>query len=117
MLGLGDEVGRHENRIGRLPKPDPIPANPAERDDFLQRATRQLVSLYDEDIASLSGTGGLLPLGILQCLASASLDPASTPDTAARCREAVEAFGTTILSSAMVDPLDGGVYSSRRGNS
>ena len=112
-----NSVMDHEGRIGRLPKPDPIPANPAERDDFLQRATRQLVSLYDEDIASLSGTGGLLPLGILQCLASASLDPASTPDTAARCREAVEAFGTTILSSAMVDPLDGGVYSSRRGNS
>jgi uncharacterized protein YyaL (SSP411 family) len=112
-----NSVMDHEGRIGRLPKPDPIPANPAERDDFLQRATRQLVSLYDEDIASLSGTGGLLPLGILQCLASASLDPASTPDTAARCREAVETFGTTILSSAMVDPLDGGVYSSRRGNS
>jgi uncharacterized protein YyaL (SSP411 family) len=107
----------HEGRIGRLAKPDPIPANPAERDDFLQRATRQLVSLFDEDIGSLSGTGGLLPLGTLQCLASASLDPATAPDTAARCREAVKAFGTTILSSSMVDPLDGGVYSSRRGNS
>ena len=112
-----NSVMDHEGRIGRLPKPDPIPANLAERDDFLQRATRQLVSLYDEDISSLSGTGGLLPLGVLQCLASASLDPATAPDTAARCKEAVEAFGTTILSSAMVDPLDGGVYSSRRGNS
>lgn len=107
----------HENRVARLPKPDPVPASPAERDDFLQRATRQLVSLYDADIGSLSGTGGLLPLGILQCLASASLDPATAPDTAARCREAVKAFGNTVLTSAMVDPLDGGVYSSRRGNS
>ena len=107
----------HENRIARLPKPDPIPANPAERDEFLHRATRQLVSLYDEDIGSLSGTGGLLPLGILQCLASASLDPATPPDIAARCRAAVKAFGSTVLTSAMVDPLDGGIYSSRRGNS
>lgn len=107
----------HANRIARLPKPDPIPAGPAERDEFLSRATRQLVSLYDEDIGSLSGTGGLLPLGILQCLASASLDPVTPPETAARCRDAVEAFGTNLLTSAMVDPLDGGVYSSRRGNS
>lgn len=107
----------HDNRVARSPKPDPIPANPAERDDFLSRATRQLVSLYDEDIGSLSGTGGLLPLGILQCLASASLDPATPPDTAKRCREAVKAFGSTVLASAMVDPLDGGIYSSRRGNS
>lgn len=107
----------HDNRVGRLPMPDPIPTKPSDRDDFLRLATRQLVSLYDEDISTLSGTGGLLPLGILQCLASASLDPATAPDSAARCREAVTAFGTAILSSAMIDPLDGGIYSSRRGNS
>jgi uncharacterized protein YyaL (SSP411 family) len=107
----------HGNRLTRLPKPDPLPTGPAERDEFLRRATRQLSSLYDDDIGTLSGTGGLLPIGILQCLASASLDPASSPDIATRCRKAVQAFGSTVLSSAMVDPLDGGVYSSRRGNS
>lgn len=105
----------HANRLTRLPAPDQAPANSGERDEFLRRATRQLVSLYDEDIGSLSGTGGLLPLGILQCLASAALDPATPPDIALRSREAVEAFGTAILLSPMIDPLDGGVYSSRRG--
>ena len=105
----------HANRLARLPKPDSAPANPAERDEFLRRATRQLVSLYDEDIGTLSGTGGLLPLGVLQCLASAVLDPATPPDIARRSQEAVRTFGAAILQSPMVDPLDGGVYSSRRG--
>jgi uncharacterized protein YyaL (SSP411 family) len=107
----------HGNRTKRQPAQDPVPDSIAVRDDFLNRATRQLVSLYDEDIGMLSGTGGLLPLGTLQCLASASLDPATSPEIATRCREAVNTFGANVLNSAMVDPLDGGVYSSRRGNS
>jgi uncharacterized protein YyaL (SSP411 family) len=107
----------HANRLGRMPAADLKPTDPAQRDEYLQRATRQLVSLYDEDIGTLSGTGGLLPLGVLQCLASASLDPLTPPGLADRCRDAVAAFGNSVLTSAMVDPLDGGVYSSRRGNS
>ncbi len=107
----------HANRASHLPPQDPLAGSVTERDDFLNRATRQLVSLYDQDIGMLSGTGGLLPLGILQCLASASLDPATSPEIAAKCREAVTSFGTKVFNSAMVDPLDGGVYSNRRGNS
>lgn len=107
----------HAKRLEKLPLPDPIPASTAERDEILVRTTRKLVSLYDADTNSISGTGGLLPLGMLQCLASASLDPHTPPDIAKRCREAVLGFGSSILSSAMVDPLDGGVYSTRRGNS
>ena len=114
---LRNSAADHANRIARLPVADLKPATTEERDAYLQRATRQLVSLYDEDIGALSGTGGLLPLGILQCLASAALDPLTPPDLAARSREAVSAFGGNILSSAMIDPLDGGIYSSRRGNS
>jgi uncharacterized protein YyaL (SSP411 family) len=107
----------HENRLGRLPKPDAIPATAAERDALLARALRQLASFYEEDTGTMSGAGGLLPLGILQCLASASLDPGTPAETARRSREIVGAFGRSILYSAMVDPLDGGVYSSRRGGS
>jgi uncharacterized protein YyaL (SSP411 family) len=114
---LGNSRLDHANRVARLQPPDEVPANPQARDELLLRATRQLVSLYDADIGTLSGTGGLLPLGILQCLASASLDPAYPPDLAARSREAGKAFGDTVLSSAMIDPLDGGVYTSRQGNS
>lgn len=107
----------HANRLARLPQPDKEAAGAAERADFLNRAARQLVSQYDPDIGTLAGTGGLLPLGILQCLASASQDPALSAELAGRCGEAVKAFSTHVLESAMVDPLDGGIYSSRRGNS
>lgn len=107
----------HANRLTRLPGADPSPADPAERDALLVRTARKLANLYDEDINSVSGTGGLLPLGMLQCLASASLDPNTPPDIAKRCREAVKGFGSSLLKSAMVDPLDGGLYSSRRGSS
>lgn len=106
----------HANRLARLVAPQPK-IQTAGRDRALRAATRQLVSLYDEDIGSLAGTGGLLPLGTLQCLASASLDPSTAPDIADRCRAAVKAFGASVLNSPMVDPLDGGVYSSRRGPS
>lgn len=105
----------HENRLARLPSPDPSPANSGERDEFLRRATRQLVSLYDADLGTLAGTGGLLPLGILQCLASASQDPITPQETLNRAREASAKLAAAILYSPMVDPLDGGLYSSRRG--
>lgn len=102
----------HAQRLDRLAKTEPpIPAT--ERERVLRAATRQLVSLFDEDVGSLAGTGGLLPVGSLQCLASAALDPGTPPDLAARCRAAVGAFGGTLLASAMIDPLDGGIYSSR----
>lgn len=106
----------HAQRLDRLGKTDP-PIAAADRERVLRSATRQLVSLFDEDVGSLAGTGGLLPVGSLQCLASAALDPATAPDIAARCRAAVKAFGATVLNGPMVDPLDGGVYSSRRGPS
>ncbi|WP_367873720.1 DUF255 domain-containing protein [Luteolibacter sp. Populi] len=104
----------HDARVLRLQTADAIPADPAARDALLARAVRQLLSLYEPDTGVMSGAGGLLPVGILQCLASASLDPDTPPEISKRCREVVAAFGHPLLASAMVDPLDGGVYSSRR---
>lgn len=107
----------HENRMKRLPAPDKSPATPEERDAMMGRTARKLANLYDEDIKSMFGTGGLLPLGLMQCLSSTSLDPNTPPDIAKRCSEAVKAFSGSVLNSPMVDPLDGGIYSSRRGSS
>ena len=107
----------HENRMKRLPEPDPSPAHAAERDATIARTARKLANLYDADIKSMFGTGGLLPLGLMQCLSSTSLDPNTPPDIARRCSSAVKAFSGVVLNSAMVDPLDGGIYSSRRGSS
>lgn len=106
----------HENRMKRLPEPDPSPASPEERAAIMMRTSRKLANLYDEDIKSMFGTGGLLPLGLMQCLSSTSLDPNTPPDIAKRCSNAVTAFSASVLNSAMVDPLDGGIYSSRRGS-
>jgi uncharacterized protein YyaL (SSP411 family) len=106
----------HERRLTQLAPPDAV-ADAAARDAFLIRTTRQLMSQYEPDIGILSGTGGLFPLGSLQCLASSSNDPAIAAEVAGRCREAVAAFGKHVLFSSMVDPLDGGVFSTRRGNS
>ncbi|RYF99622.1 MAG: hypothetical protein EON94_10985, partial [Caulobacteraceae bacterium] len=104
----------HDMRVARLVPPDAV-ADAATRDAFLIRATRQLNSQYEADIGIISGSGGLFPLGILQCLASSANDPAIPADVAKRSREAVTAFGNHVLQSAMVDPLDGGVYSVRLG--
>jgi uncharacterized protein YyaL (SSP411 family) len=106
----------HEKRLSLLIPPDAV-ADAAARDAFLIRTTRQLMSQYEPDIGILSGVVGLFPLGSLQCLASSSKDPAIPADVAGRCREAVAAFSKHVLFSAMVDPLDGGVFSVRRGNS
>lgn len=114
---LGNSALDHQNRVKRLPARDAAPVDANERTGYLRAATRQLASQYDADIGTLSGTGGLFPLGILQCLASASLDPDTPPELAKRCREAVASFSAIVIRSAMVDPLDGGIYSARMGNS
>ena len=113
---MRNSAADHKTRLGRLQGPDPLPASPAERDANLLRGVRQLASLYDADTGVVAGAGGLLPMGILQCLASASLDPDTPPELSRRSREIVASLSKTLLWSAMVDPLDGGVYSSRRGN-
>ena len=104
----------HDMRVARLLPADAV-ADAATRDAFLIRTTRQLNSQYEADIGVISGSGGLLPLGLLQCLASSANDPAIPADVAKRSREAVTAFGKHVLQSAMIDPLDGGVYSMRLG--
>jgi uncharacterized protein len=113
---LRNSKADHQKRVTQIIPPDAV-ADSTARDAFLIRMTRQLISQYEPDIGILSGTGGLFPLGSLQCLASSSHDPAIPADVAGRCREAVAAFSKHLLSSAMVDPLDGGLYSTRRGNS
>ncbi|MCW1887741.1 DUF255 domain-containing protein [Luteolibacter flavescens] len=106
----------HARRMSRIPQPDAV-ADAATRDAFLLRTTRQMISQYDQDIGTLSGTGGLFPIGSLQFLALAANSPTIPQDIAARSREAVSAFGHQVLRSAMVDPLDGGVYTTRMGPS
>ena len=81
------------------------------------RSIRQLASLYDPYSRSFDEAGGLFPSGALELLATAAVHPG----IAGRCPlaepETTRDLLKDLLPSAMFDPLDGGVFSSRRGNS
>lgn len=117
---MSDSSTKNELRAERAPhapQPDPVIADRAERLDLYRQAVRRLTSFYDEDVSQLSGAGGLFPLGTLKTLSDASHHP-ELPET---LREQAVATRDGILGSlmrsAMFDPLDGGIYTARRGSS
>jgi uncharacterized protein YyaL (SSP411 family) len=81
------------------------------------RSIRQLASLYDPYSRSFDETGGLFPSGALELLATAAVRPGLPADVRARSLETTRELLKDLLPSAMFDPLDGGVFSSRRGGS
>jgi uncharacterized protein len=81
------------------------------------RSLRQLVSLYDPYTRNFDETGGLFPSSSIELLASAALHPGLPAETRQRCLETTRELLLDLLPSAMFDPLDGGVFASRRGTS
>jgi uncharacterized protein YyaL (SSP411 family) len=81
------------------------------------RAIRQLASLYDTFSRNFDEAGGLFPASALELLATASVQPGLPADVRARSGETTRDLLKDLLPSAMFDPLDGGVFSSRRGAS
>jgi uncharacterized protein YyaL (SSP411 family) len=81
------------------------------------RSLRQLVSLYDPYSRNFDETGGLFPSSSIELLASAATHPGLPAETRARCLDTTRELLVDLLPSAMFDPLDGGVFSSRRGTS
>jgi uncharacterized protein YyaL (SSP411 family) len=81
------------------------------------RSLRQLASLYDPYSRSFDEAGGLFPASSLELLAMAAVRPGLPADVRARCLETTRELLTDLLPSPMFDPLDGGVFSSRRGAS
>jgi uncharacterized protein len=81
------------------------------------RSLRQLASLYDPYSRSFDETGGLFPASSLQLLAIASIHPGLPPEVRRSCLETTRELLKDLLPSAMFDPLDGGVFLSRRGAS
>jgi uncharacterized protein len=79
------------------------------------RALRQLASLYDPYSRSFDEAGGLFPTSSLELLATAAVRPGLPPELRVRCLETTGDLLKDLLPSAMFDPLDGGVFSSRRG--
>ena len=81
------------------------------------RAVRQLASFYDPASRSFDEAGGLFPAGSLDLLAAAAIQPGLPADARARSLDTTRELLVDLLPSAMFDPLDGGIFSSRRGTS
>ena len=81
------------------------------------RCLRQLASLYDPYSRNFDETGGLFPSSSLELLSAAAVHPGLPDDMRTRCMDTTRELLTDLLPSAMFDPLDGGVFSSRRGTS
>ena len=106
-----DNVNRRE-RIAQRKNASAASKDPAVD---VVRAIRQLASLYDPVSRSFDDAGGLFPTGGIEALASAVLCPAVPEEIRARCLRTLQELMTDLLPSAMFDPLDGGLFASRRG--
>jgi uncharacterized protein YyaL (SSP411 family) len=101
-------------RIGQRKNANVMSQQPAE-DVVL--SLRQLASFYDPYSRSFDEAGGLFPAGAMDLLSTAAIQPGLPADVRLRCLETTRELLLDLLPSAMFDPLDGGVFSSRRANS
>lgn len=108
-----DNAARRE-RISRRKNSSVLSEQPAQ--DVL-RALRQLASFYDPDSRTFDEAGGLFPSGTIELLAAAAIQPGLPAELRSRCMETTRELLVDLLPSAMFDPLEGGIFSSRRGNS
>ncbi|MGL5018402.1 MAG: DUF255 domain-containing protein [Luteolibacter sp.] len=81
------------------------------------RSLRQITSLYDSFTRTFDEAGGLFPAGAIDFMSTAAVHPGIPAETQDRCRETVGELLKDLLPSAMIDPLDGGMFSARRKNS
>ncbi len=80
------------------------------------RALRQLTSLYDPVSRTFDEAGGLFPCGALDLLALGARTEGLPEDLREKSRITAGYLLDDLLESPMFDPLDGGAFSSRRGN-
>lgn len=107
----------NESRRGRIQQRKTVKAMSRQPEMDTLRSLRQLVSLYDPYSRSFDETGALFPSSSIELLASAAAHPGLPAEIRERCLETTRELLVDLLPSAMFDPLDGGVSSSRRGNS
>lgn len=107
----------NENRRGRVGQRKNTKVMSEQPGEDVLRSLRQLASLYDPFSRSFDEAGGLFPAGAIDLLATAAVHPGLPAETRTRCLETTRELLNDLLPSAMFDPLEGGVFSSRRGNS
>ncbi len=102
--------GNRRQRMAETLKSMPPAANPA-----LESLTgaRQLLSYYDPVSRTIDETGGLFPVGPLDVVAVSGLLPGLPASLRAKGRDTAANMLSDLVSSAMFDPLEGGVFSGR----
>lgn len=106
-----DQANRRQRLLTRLGNA----VNSEEPAADALRALRQLTSLYDPLSRTFDEAGGLFPSGALDLLALGARMESLPEDLRARSRKVLVSLLDDLLVSAMFDPLDGGVFNSRRG--
>ena len=112
---IGDSAQKLAMRRESQPAPEPEVADAAELSERYVDSLRRVTSYFDFDLGTLANSGGLFPSGIFDLLATAQLHPDLPPELRRRSEEVLAAYAAVLLRSAMIDPLDGGIYSLRRG--
>lgn len=113
------ENSAHDNEVrrqGLATDKAKIELSQNESEDLLA-GLRNMTTLYDSISHSFDKAGGLFPYGTVDLMACASRRPGVPDYLRKRCGEIVGDFADALLSSAMFDPLEGGVYSSKAGKS
>ncbi len=108
-----DQSNRRERMLQRL-KDTETSEEPSA--DAL-RALRQLTSLYDPLSRTFDEAGGLFPVGVLDVLSMSSRMTGLPEEQRDRSFKVLDALLDDVVVSPMFDPLDGGVFNSRRGSS
>lgn len=103
------------NRRERMQKRRTVDSASKEPAEDVVRSIRQLTSLYDPVSRSFDEAGGLFPTGGIETLSSAALCQSLPAEVRARCVRTVRELMIDLLPSPMFDPLDGGLYTARRG--
>ena len=105
------------NRRGRIQQRKVTKVMSEQPAEDVVRSVRQLASLYDPYSRSFDESGGLFPASALELLSTAAVRPGLPADVRARSSETTRELLKDLLPSPMFDPLDGGVFSARRGGS
>ncbi len=112
-LGASENQARTQ-RLADYSKRAPAVKEPAKES---LNALRSLASTYDPGSRSLDGCGALFPSGTLELLSSFQLIPGMDSDVTSRCGETTRMLSSDLSTSAMIDPLEGGIFNSRVGSS
>ncbi len=106
-----------DNRRERLQQRKLVDVMSPEPQADTLRSIRQLTSLYDPFSRSFDETGGLFPSGSIELLANSAKHLGLPAELRQQCLGLTGELLKDLLPSAMIDPLDGGLFASRRANS